>query len=66
MSKEAKLMAAKEDKLSKSIARAVVVSNSVKSSLANFLHQFKDKPFPHQFFHDRETAEKWLLSLKNQ
>jgi hypothetical protein len=66
MSKKAKEMAEKEDNISKTKARAIVVSNTVKASALNFLKQFDGKSYPQQFFTDRDEAYKWLLSLREK
>lgn len=64
LSKKAKLMAKKEENLSITKARAIVVSNFIKSSLLNFLKQFSKKGYPQQFFKNKEEAYAWLMSLK--
>jgi len=65
MSKEAKLMAEKEDNISKTIARAIVVSNKLKASLYNFLMQFgKTRKYPQQFFNNETEAYDWLLQQR--
>lgn len=64
MTTKAKEMAKKEDNLSKTKARAVVVSNSIKASLRNFLKSFSNKNYPLQFFTNRDEAHKWLLTQK--
>jgi len=65
MSKKAKIMAEKEDNISKTIARAIVVSNTIKASLFNFMKKFSKKSYPQQFFNSREEAYDWLMSLNN-
>jgi hypothetical protein len=62
-SKKAKAMAEKEDNISQTRARAIVVSNSVKASVLNFLKQFNDRSYPQQFFSGRDQAYGWLLSF---
>ncbi|MCC6370067.1 MAG: hypothetical protein IT236_03575 [Bacteroidia bacterium] len=65
MSKEAKLMAEKEDNISKTIARAIVVSNKLKASLFNFFMQFgKTRNYPQQFFNNETEAYDWLLQQR--
>lgn len=64
LTKKAKEMAAKEDNLSQTKARAVVVSNRLKASVFNFMKQFSEKSYPQQFFQNQEEAYQWLLSLK--
>ncbi len=66
MTKKAREMAKKEDNLSKTKARAVVVSNSIKASLRNFLKSFSNKSYPQQFFTNREEAYQWLLNLREK
>jgi hypothetical protein len=57
-------MAAKEDSLSQTKARAVVVFNRLKASVFNFMKQFSEKSYPQQFFNKIDEAYQWLLSLK--
>jgi len=64
LSKKAKLMAKKEENLSKTKARAIVVSNLIKASLFNFFKQFSKKGYPQQFFKNKEEAYAWLMTLK--
>lgn len=64
LTKKAKEMAAKEDNLSQTKARAVVVSNRLKASVFNFMKQFSEKSYPQQFFKNQDEAYQWLLSLK--
>lgn len=64
LTKKAKEMASKEDNLSKTKARAIVVSNILKASIFNFLKQFSEKSYPQQFFKNQDEAYQWLLSLK--
>jgi hypothetical protein len=66
MSKKAREMAEKEDNISKTKARAVVVSNNIKASLLNFLKQFNNKSYPQQFFHNKEEAYQWLMSFNDE
>jgi hypothetical protein len=61
LSKKARQMAKREDHLSKTRARAIVVSNTVKASLLNFMKQFADRTYPQRFFSNREEAHAWLL-----
>lgn len=61
--KKAREMIEKEDNLSMTKARAIVVSGSIKASLLNFIKQFDHKDYPQQFFTDRETAYNWLMSF---
>lgn len=64
LTKKAKVMATKEDNLSVTKARAIVVSNRIKASVFNFFRQFSKKEYPQQFFKNKEDAYEWLLSLK--
>lgn len=64
MTRKAKEMAEKEDNISKTTARAIVVSNSIKASVYNFMKKFNDKNYPQQFFKRREEAYEWLLTFK--
>jgi hypothetical protein len=64
LSKKARKVAEKEDVLSKTKARAIVVSNNIKASVYNFMKQFDNKPYPQQFFTDKDEAYAWLLKFK--
>jgi hypothetical protein len=64
MNKEAREMALNEDHLSRTKARAIVVSSKLKASLFNFLKQFNNKEYPLQFFENKETAYHWLLTFR--
>jgi hypothetical protein len=64
MTKKAKAMSQKEDNISRTRARAIVVSNSIKASLMNFLKSFNDKEYPQQFFIDKQAAYNWLLTFR--
>jgi hypothetical protein len=66
MTKKGKEMAEKEDNISRTRARALVVSNSLKASAMNFLQSFSGKSYPQQFFSTREEAYAWLLSMRQQ
>lgn len=46
------------------LARAVVVSNVLKSGVLTFIKKFESKKFPQQYFTDINEARAWLLSLK--
>jgi hypothetical protein len=63
MTRKAKEIAEKEDNLSKTKARAIVVSNNLKASLYNFLKTFSDNSYPQQFFNNREAAYEWLMTF---
>jgi hypothetical protein len=64
LTRKAKEMSRKEDNISKTIARAIVVSNRIKASLFNFIKQFDNKTYPQQFFTSKAQAYDWLLKLK--
>lgn len=66
MSKKAKEMALREDNISKTKARAIVVSNKLKASLFNFLKQFQNRTYPQQFFENRDEAYRWLLDQSSK
>jgi hypothetical protein len=65
LTKKAKEMAEKEDNISQTKARAIVVSGGMKASIMNFLKQFSEKGYPQQFFSNQEEAYNWLLSFRN-
>lgn len=48
----------------KTIARAVVVSNKLKSGVLSFIKNFESKKYPQNYFTDIEEAKKWLLNYK--
>lgn len=64
MSKKARDMVKKEDHLSQTRARAIVVNGRLRASVSNFFDQFRDRPYPQQFFRDRQEAYEWLVGLK--
>lgn len=65
LTKKAKLMAEKEDNISQTMARAVVVSNKLKASVFNFMRQFStERPYPQQFFNNTSEAYNWLINQK--
>lgn len=66
LTKKAKEMALKEENLSPTKARAIVVSNSIKASFKNFLHQFDLKSYPQQYFTSKKLAYEWLLNLNEK
>ncbi len=45
------------------LARAVVVSNSLKSGVLSFIKKFESKKFPQKYFAEIDEARAWLLSL---
>ena len=64
MNKKAKLLTEREERISKTKARAILVSSSIKASLHNFLKEFYHDKYPQQFFTDYNEAYQWLLNLK--
>lgn len=62
--KKAKSLTEKEERISKTKARAIIVSSSMKASLQNFLKEFSHNKYPQQFFTDYNEAYHWLLNLK--
>lgn len=66
LTKKAKEMASKEENLSPTRARALVVSNSIKASFKNFLHQFDSKTYPQQYFTSKKQAYEWLLNIRQK
>lgn len=64
ISEGAQKEAMKQDALSETKARAIVVSGSLKANLLSFIQQFEKRGYPQQYFSNYEEAYKWLLSLK--
>ena len=60
--KKAKALTEKEEHISKTKARAILVSNSMKASLQNFLKEFSHNKYPQKFFTDYDEAYEWLMS----
>lgn len=56
--------AMKQDSVSKTKARAILVSSSLKANLLSFIKQFEKRGYPQQYFSNYEEAYNWLLSLK--
>ena len=48
----------------KTIARAVVVSNKIKSGVLSFIKNFESKKYPQKYFTDIDEAKEWLLNYK--
>ncbi|MFN8116795.1 MAG: hypothetical protein U0W65_11825 [Bacteroidia bacterium] len=48
----------------KTIARAVVVSNKLKSGVLSFIKNFESKKYPQKYFTNIDEAKEWLLSYK--
>lgn len=65
ISDSAQKEAMKQDSLSKTKARAIVVSSSLKANLLSFMKQFDKRGYPQQYFSNYDEAYKWLLSLKS-
>jgi hypothetical protein len=65
MTRKAKEIAEKGDSPEKTKARAIVVSNTLKASIMNFLKAFGGKSYPQQFFRDRDEAYQWLLGFRD-
>lgn len=63
ISESAQKEAMKQDALSKTIARAIVVSSSLKANLMSFMKQFDKRGYPQQYFSNYEEAYKWLQSF---
>ncbi len=63
MDKKAKERALQEDIINPTKARAIVVSNVLKSSMFTFLRKFSKKEYPQRFFIDKQEAYNWLKSL---
>ncbi len=66
ISPKAKKIAINESSLNNTIARAIVVSNNLKSSILTFLKKFETKKYPQQYFTDVETARAWLLTFNKK
>jgi len=66
MDAKAKERAKLENSVTKTSARAVVVSSIVKSTLLKFLQSFSKFDYPQKTFTDFYEAYDWLLALKNK
>lgn len=64
ISTKGKAEAIKEDKLNKTLARAIVVSNTIKSTLFSFMKTFENTNYPQQYFTTIEEARQWLITFK--
>lgn len=64
LSQKAKEMAAREENISQTKARAIVVSSQLKASVQNFFKQFSSRSYPQQFFSSEKEAYAWLRDLK--
>ena len=64
ISPKAKQVAVNETSLNKTKARAIVVSNKLKSGVLSFIKKFESKKYPQKYFTDIDEARKWLLTFK--
>ena len=65
MDKKAKERAKLEHSASVTKARAIVVSNSIKAVLINYLYRFSKFEYHQHIFTDYDEAYRWLLSFKS-
>jgi len=63
ISPKAKRQAIQETSLNKTIARAVVVSNSLKLGVLSFLRKFESNKYPQKYFTEINEAREWLLTF---
>lgn len=63
ISPKAKKVATKESTLNKTTARAIVVSNKLKSGVFSFIKKFESKKYPQKYFTDIDEAGQWLLNV---
>jgi hypothetical protein len=61
---KAKKVAEKTTSLNKTMARAIVVSNKLKSGVLSFIKKFESKKYPQKYFTDINEARNWLLTFK--
>lgn len=59
----AKKSALAQNKLNKTLARAILVSSLPKVALFSFLKKFETKQYPQKYFTNYEEAYTWLLSF---
>ncbi|MCE3227305.1 MAG: hypothetical protein K0S32_1856 [Bacteroidetes bacterium] len=65
MNKKAKNYAKSQEKITQTIARAIVTSSRIKVALFNYMIKFnKKKSYPVQFFNNQDEAYAWLMSFK--
>ena len=64
ISSKGRAKALEEDLLNKTIARAVVVSSTIKSTLFSFIKKFENTNYPQQYFTTIHEARQWLSTLK--
>lgn len=60
----ARKKAIEQDALNKTLARAIVIPNVVKTTLMNFYKNFDKKDYPQKYFKDYVSAYNWLIGLK--
>ena len=64
ISTRGKANAIEEDTLNKTIARAIVISSTIKSTLFSFIKKFENTNYPQQYFTTAQEARQWLLTFK--
>lgn len=64
ISSKAKNVAIRETTLNITKARAIVVSNQLKSGILSFIKKFESKKYPQKYFTDINEAREWLLTFK--
>lgn len=64
LSSKAKVTALEEEAFNKTIARAIVVSNTIKSTFFSFMKKFENTNYPQQYFTSIQDAREWLLTIK--
>lgn len=64
ISTRGKAKAIEEDTLNKTIARAIVISSTIKSTLFSFIKKFENTNYPQQYFTTTQEARQWLLTFK--
>jgi len=53
-----------EEAFNKTIARVIVVSNTIKSTFFSFMKKFENTNYPQQYFTSIQDAREWLLTIK--
>ena len=64
ISTKGRAKALEEDLLNKTIARAIVISSTIKSTLFSFIKKFENTNYPQQYFTTTQEARQWLLTFK--
>lgn len=64
ISTRGKAKAIEEDTLNKTIARAIVISSTIKSTLFSFIKKFENTNYPQRYFTTTQEARQWLLTFK--